>query len=319
MNITIIMRYEEIAKVDLNLLKLLKVLGEERNTRRTAERMFVGQSTVSKSLKRLRALFNDELFVREPHGLRPTPLCEQVLGQLPGVFDAIDRALSPHRTFDPASYSEEVAIAINPLFYQPLIRKLYPKFRHLAPNASLRFVNWTKDTDTMLQQGQVTMGINFAPIDLPINIRSELICDAEFGLCCSTNASFNIEGINDNSLRKYPLVLMVMPDFADKISKAEQILSQNQIEPSILLRSDQIDICFDALLREDAGMPVSSLVSCVLPKGLTVLAMPEEFSLLDIKIALYFAEPYRYSPKLVWLRSIVGETLLELIDEAKQK
>ena len=318
MNTFKVMRYEEIAKVDLNLLKLLKVLGEERNTRRAAERMFVGQPTVSKSLKRLRALFDDELFVREPHGLRPTPLCELVLRQLPSVFDAIERALSPHLTFDPASYSEELAIAINPVFYQPLIRRLYPRLRNLAPNASLRFVNWTKDTDAMLQQGQVAMGVNFAPINLPINIRSEHICEAEFGICCSTNAPFNIEGVSYSSLRKYPLILMVMPDFSDKISIAEQVLSQNQIEPNILLRSDQIDICFNALLQEDAGMPVSSLVSSILPEGLTVLPLPAEFPIPKNQIALYFAEPYKYSPKLVWLRSIVGETLLELFEEGKQ-
>ena len=41
---------------------------------RTAKRMNVSPSAVSKSLAKLRAWFDDPLFVKTPLGLSPTPL-----------------------------------------------------------------------------------------------------------------------------------------------------------------------------------------------------------------------------------------------------
>lgn len=58
-------------KLDFNSLKLLKILGEERNTKRAAERMFLSQPAVSKQLKKLREEFADELFIRKQYGLEP--------------------------------------------------------------------------------------------------------------------------------------------------------------------------------------------------------------------------------------------------------
>ncbi|MGR5457471.1 LysR family transcriptional regulator, partial [Vibrio alfacsensis] len=37
-------------KLDFNSLKLLKILGEEKNTKRAGERLFISQPAVSKSL-----------------------------------------------------------------------------------------------------------------------------------------------------------------------------------------------------------------------------------------------------------------------------
>lgn len=38
-------------RLDFNSLKALKVLGEEKNTKRTAERLDIGQPAISKTLK----------------------------------------------------------------------------------------------------------------------------------------------------------------------------------------------------------------------------------------------------------------------------
>ena len=48
----------ELAKIDLNLLISLQVLLEERNVSRAAERLFITQPAMSKTLARLRQVFN---------------------------------------------------------------------------------------------------------------------------------------------------------------------------------------------------------------------------------------------------------------------
>ncbi|MGS9121323.1 LysR family transcriptional regulator, partial [Salmonella enterica subsp. enterica serovar Infantis] len=58
----------------LYLLLCLQLLMQERSFTIAAYRMIVTPSAVSKSLAKLRALFDDPLFVNTPQSLAPTPL-----------------------------------------------------------------------------------------------------------------------------------------------------------------------------------------------------------------------------------------------------
>ncbi|WP_459782736.1 LysR family transcriptional regulator, partial [Photobacterium sp. R1] len=63
------MTVDKLARLDLNLLVCLHVLLQECSVTRAAQRLFLSQSAVSKSLARLREQFDDALFVRSAHGL----------------------------------------------------------------------------------------------------------------------------------------------------------------------------------------------------------------------------------------------------------
>lgn len=65
---------KSITTLDLNLLLCLQLLMQERSVTKAAKRINVTPSAVSKSLAKLRAWFDDPLFVNSPLGLSPTPL-----------------------------------------------------------------------------------------------------------------------------------------------------------------------------------------------------------------------------------------------------
>ncbi|EBE1010880.1 HTH-type transcriptional regulator YidZ [Salmonella enterica] len=65
---------KSLTNLDLNLLLCLQLLMQERSVTKAAKRMNVTPSAVSKSLAKLRAWFDDPLFVNTPLGLAPTPL-----------------------------------------------------------------------------------------------------------------------------------------------------------------------------------------------------------------------------------------------------
>lgn len=64
------MNENNLSKVDLNLLKSLRALIEERHVGRAAEKMNVSQSAMSHTLARLRGVFDDPLFIRNAKGVR---------------------------------------------------------------------------------------------------------------------------------------------------------------------------------------------------------------------------------------------------------
>lgn len=73
---------KSITTLDLNLLLCLQLLMQERSVTKAAKRMNVTPSAVSKSLAKLRAWFDDPLFVNSPLGLSPTPLMMIMLNAL---------------------------------------------------------------------------------------------------------------------------------------------------------------------------------------------------------------------------------------------
>ena len=54
----------DFSKIDLNLLIVLLVMYDVRSVTQAASRLYLGQPAVSAALKRLRAMFDDALFVR---------------------------------------------------------------------------------------------------------------------------------------------------------------------------------------------------------------------------------------------------------------
>ncbi|MDF5576200.1 LysR family transcriptional regulator, partial [Vibrio parahaemolyticus] len=69
---------KSLARLDLNLLLTLQLLLQEQSVTKTAKKLNVTPSTVSKSLGKLRAWFDDPLFVNTPQGLKPTNLATNV-------------------------------------------------------------------------------------------------------------------------------------------------------------------------------------------------------------------------------------------------
>jgi LysR family transcriptional activator of mexEF-oprN operon len=112
----------DLRKFDLNLLLVFHALMQERHVTRAAERLFLGQPAVSGALKRLRAAFGDELFVRGRSGMDPTPraleLSEQIGALLIGVHESM-RAAQPFGV----GVSEAIAATLFPILLKRLSSK----------------------------------------------------------------------------------------------------------------------------------------------------------------------------------------------------
>ncbi|PLZ03118.1 LysR family transcriptional regulator [Burkholderia sp. WAC0059] len=89
-------------RLDLNLLVTLDVLLDEHNVTRAAERLNLSQPSVSVQLGRLRSLFGDPLLLPGPRGMQPTAKADALREPLREALDALEQAVLPAGTFDPA-------------------------------------------------------------------------------------------------------------------------------------------------------------------------------------------------------------------------
>jgi DNA-binding transcriptional LysR family regulator len=161
------MSIEAIARMDLSLLVCLKVLTEERSVTRAAHRLCLSQSSVSKSLARLRNLFDDPLFIRSSHGLRPTPKTLFLKPKLDSLITQLE-SISEPETFSPASSTHQFDIALVESCYSLILPHFVPALFTQAPSIRLKTHNWDSDTFIGLQYGQLDMGIKGRDITQPV-------------------------------------------------------------------------------------------------------------------------------------------------------
>ncbi len=69
-------------KIDLNLFVVFEAVYRERSVTRVAQELHLTQPAVSNALGRLRQAFGDQLFVRTPQGMQPTPVADNVIGEV---------------------------------------------------------------------------------------------------------------------------------------------------------------------------------------------------------------------------------------------
>ena len=114
---------------DLNLLRTLDMLLQERSVTRAAERLFVTQQAMSGTLKRLREQFDDELLVQVDRRLEPTPLGGALIKPIREVMLHIARMVETQPTFDAARSRRRFRMAMsdyaNLVIAAPLIAELF--------------------------------------------------------------------------------------------------------------------------------------------------------------------------------------------------
>ena len=84
----------KLGAVDLNLLAVFDAVMQERSVTRAGTRLGLSQPAMSHALARLRHMLKDELFVRSPKGMMPTPRAEQLAGPVRAALEDFSRRLN---------------------------------------------------------------------------------------------------------------------------------------------------------------------------------------------------------------------------------
>lgn len=159
--------------IDLNLLVAFDALMAERSVTRAGMRIGRTQPAMSAALSRLRALLRDELFVRGPTGLQPTPRALDLAEPLARALAEIQRTLAFTQGFDPVTSTTAFTLGLSdhPTFV--LLPRLLDLLREQAPGITLRVRNFSdRDAATsMLDAGEVdlTIGVPPAPVGRILN------------------------------------------------------------------------------------------------------------------------------------------------------
>ena len=173
------MRLTHTRQADLNLLVALTVLLEERQISTAADRYFLSQPAMSRSLQRLRTLFGDELLVKTKEGYELTIRAKQIQSELSEILPRLEIMLRGG-SFDPAIAEDCFTIACTDYAAIIMGQPLFHSFYSQAPHASITIESWYDEAFDDCQKGKLDliMWVNAVPQPLVSQVlfEEEFVC-----------------------------------------------------------------------------------------------------------------------------------------------
>ena len=149
----------KLGALDLNLLVVFDAVMQERNVTRAAQRLGLSQPAMSHALSRLRYMLKDDLFIRSPKGMLPTPRAEQLAAPVRTALDGLQQSLEPTQ-FDPSKAIRRFRIAVDNYSAVVLVGILAARIGEVAPKVLLEFQpSGTLKILDLLDRGELDLAI----------------------------------------------------------------------------------------------------------------------------------------------------------------
>lgn len=149
-----------LAAVDLNLLKALDALLQERSVTRAADRLAITQPSMSAALARLRELFADELLIRVGRTMRPTAFAQSLEPAVRRIIAEIEELVASNLHFDPRDAVRTFTVLATDYAVVVLIQPLIAILEAEAPNVRIQLeAKEIAEHGSRLQRSEIDLAI----------------------------------------------------------------------------------------------------------------------------------------------------------------
>ncbi|MGF1816116.1 LysR family transcriptional regulator [Vibrio splendidus] len=294
-------------RLDLNLLKVLKVLIEVKNTRKASELLFTSQPSISRSLQKLRDYFDDELFIRSQHGLEPTAKLLEIKQTLMPVLLQLEQVLEPESEFDVAQFDGTVNIAINGFIANSISAKLINILLAQAPKVKVNIVDWGVNTSDLMTSGEIDLGINYYPLELSKQVYQKRIASDDFVLICRSGHPLADSLLPQNQEEPLQLASLVVSDWNENIALAPNVLADVGINTEVKIRSTYLHSLLSIVKQSDVLFPCSKLLANSLSDEFSFVKFPHIPNMPNSDIGMTIGRKHRNQSKIRWLESCIEE------------
>ena len=200
------MREVHFKTLDLNLLRVFDALAEERSVTRAGERLGLTQSAVSHALNRLRYALEDDLFLRAPDGMTPTPRAIEIWPELRRGLGQLQHALAPTE-FIPAEAERTFNIAASSYMGEILLPLVVSRVRAEAPQIQLHVRSPDAALGESLETGRLDIAIGVFGRVSELFARESLFNERLVWVVREGNPAAR-EPVSHKALEKLPVVLL---------------------------------------------------------------------------------------------------------------
>ena len=306
---------------DLNLLRVFDVLLEERSVTRTGARLGLTQSAVSHALNRLRYMLSDELFVRGPAGMQPTPRAVEMGPQVHAALNQLQAALAPS-DFDPATSERRFAVVTGAYASAILAPPLASRLAEVAPQSELMIAELALDMLERLDARRVDFLIGSVLAAPERFARETILTETLVWVVRTAHPAFQGETIDLETLVSTPHVVMArnMPGLIEEGGERRPFVSRASWEDSGafeaalaargLTRRVGVSVpdTFTALAiasRTDMAALIPRRLALLSAQGGRVKLIEPPYESPPVDVSLLYLRERLAEPAIVWMRDLI--------------
>jgi DNA-binding transcriptional LysR family regulator len=295
----------ELEEIDLNLLVVFKQLLAERSVSRAAEALGLSQPAVSNALARLRKLLGDELFLRTPAGMEPTPFAEQLAESVTYGLGMIHGALNQRSSFEPAASTRSFVIGMTDIGEIYFLPQLMERLRRDAPGVT---VSTVRNTATSLRDdmeaGKVDLAIGLLP-QLKAGFFQRRLFRQRYVCMFRKGHALDKRKLSLSEFAAAEHLLVISEGTGH--GKVDEVLKRSGVERRISLTVPHFVAVGHILQATDlvATVPERLAERMAEPFGLTYVNHPA--TLPEVAINVFWHAKFHKAPANQWLRSMVFE------------
>ena len=296
----------ELQEIDLNLLVLFDQLLVERRVSKVAENLGITQPAVSNSLARLRKLLGDELFLRTPSGMEPTPYADQLAESVTYALGMIHSALNQRSTFDPGSSTRSFTVGMTDIGEIYFLPSLMDRVRREAPRVTLSTVrNTSVNLKDELEAGKVDLAIGLLP-QLKGGFFQQRLFRQRY--VCLFRQGHKLDKKKISLAEFSAAEHLVVISAGTGHGKVDELLKRSGIERNVRLTVPHFVGVGHILQATDLVATVPERLAQRLVEPFRLAAVPHPAKLPEVAINVFWHAKFHKAPANQWLRGLVFET-----------
>ncbi|MDF3888659.1 MULTISPECIES: LysR family transcriptional regulator [Cupriavidus] len=294
-------------ELDLNLLSVFDAMLRERSVTKAAQELGLTQSAMSHALNRLRAFFDDQLFVKTPEGMMPTHKAEELTEAIVGVMATVRQQVLSQARFDPLAARRTFNLCMTDMgelvFLPPLISRL----RREAPHCTLRTLQVPlQQIEGLLGSGEADLAlgsIRAAPEGL---FQQRLFMHSFVTIVSARNREIG-EALTLEQFQRMPQIVVTLSGRAS--AAYDSAFDDHGIKRNIYLSTPHF-LVVPLLIEQhpDLIATVPLELANVFARYGTVRVMQPPVALPKFAIKQHWHPRFHHDPAIIWLRELVKRT-----------
>lgn len=304
----------ELSDIDLNQLVLFQHLMVERRVSKVADKLGLTQPAVSNTLAKLRRQFGDELFVRTPAGMMPTPFAEQLAEPIGYALGMIHSGLNQHSRFEPTSVKRSMTIGMTDIGEIVFLPALVERLRRDAPGISLATVRITATTlrDDM-EAGKVDLAIGPLP-QLKAGFFQRRLFRQRYVCLFRKGHALDRKRVSLADFKAAEHLIIVSAGTGH--GKVDDLIRRAGVERTVRLTIPHFVSVGPLLRRTDMVATVTERLAESLAEPFDLTFRPHPIDLPEVAINVFWHAKVHRSPAHQWLRGVVFDLFGAAMDSA---
>ncbi|HEX2651765.1 MAG TPA: LysR family transcriptional regulator [Burkholderiales bacterium] len=297
-----------VQEVDLNLLRVFDAVLRDRGVTVAARRLDLTQPAVSNALARLRALFDDALFVRTSSGMDATPFARELAGPVRQALALLESALAHGPGFDPATSTRAFRFYMSDLGQIEFLPPLVERALKLAPSVRLEALALeVEGIAEALGAGTLDLAVGFLPGLGPPVRRQALFRDPYVCLMRSEHPLAR----KKLTRKAFLAASHALVSYRGGHRVIEEAFERAGLGRRIALRVPHFTVVPMVLERSDLILTLPARVARVFERRAGLKSLPIPVPIPPAEVAAHWHERFEADPGGRWLREQVAALFRE--------